>query len=141
MGSRRAPCTFLYFLTSCGFALAAALATQAVLRRLDLFKAGTPLGASPGTLEFTLVTIIIFLAAKLGGQAAWLLFRSKETFFFEDLLVDLSLYGSMGLLAAIAIPLANELLGGPVPPLVPAMALHGALVLSGGQPGSPEPEI
>ncbi len=66
-----------------------------------------------------------FALAKLGGDAALLLFfRGRVVFFFEDLFWEFAGFALLGALAAGLISLAAALVGGPLEPYFLALAVY-----------------
>ncbi|HHY38938.1 MAG TPA: hypothetical protein GX507_08445 [Clostridia bacterium] len=132
-----------YFLVSATAAFAIALTVQLALTDLGIVEY-LPVPLAPSNpiryTTYALATMGVFLTAKLGGQIAWFGFRSKETFFFEDFLRDCLTYAALGFVAAVTSAICMRFIGGYVPPVVPAMALHITMLASGEEPGSSEPE-
>lgn len=89
-------------------------------------------------------SVVLFTGAKLSGDlVSFLMWRRQELFFYEDLVWDMALFAGLGLLAAVAITVAERYGGTPVDPAFPGL---GAYVVSlffergPAQPGTTRPK-
>ncbi len=109
--------------------LAIVLRMAAAAVAVSLLKAGlTHAGAHP---SLWVASVAAFALAKLAGDLTVLaLFRDTVVIFVEDLFWELGGFVILGLVAAGLILLAGKLIGGPVEPYFPALAVYFAYLLA-----------
>lgn len=83
-------------------------------------------------MNYWLEFAIVFLAVKLSGDIVRLILVSQPLLIFEDILRDALLFGVLAMIAAAASLLAEQLIGGQVGPIVPAIGAFAVHTLIAG---------
>ncbi len=67
--------------------------------------------------------VAVFVAAELAGNVPRLLFAGQQVI-VEDLIKETFFFGTLGALAGVMIILVEAHIGGPVTPVIPALAVY-----------------